>query len=316
MSVRRRSLAFFSVAAALWAVATGEGAAALASPERKSEPAPCHTLAVAEAPITLVYRAIQPGEAILARLNDDAAVRKVELSLGEQARTLIPAGWGTPGYRSALLGIDMAKNAQGVALKVKTERLDGSVESIEVPLAVAPREFPSTRLQVAPAMASPPREEQESIRRESELVAEVLRSVSPVWLAEGAFQSPLPAFEPYPNFGQRRVINKTVSSIHSGVDVSAPRGTTAVAPNSGRVVLASRLYLSGWTVIIDHGRGVFSYCCHFDKLLVKRGDAVRKGQAIALVGSTGRSTGPHLHWAARIDACRVDPLSLLALPLD
>jgi murein DD-endopeptidase MepM/ murein hydrolase activator NlpD len=70
-----------------------------------------------------------------------------------------------------------------------------------------------------------------------------------------------------------------------------------------------------WTVIIDHGHGVFTYCCHFDKLLVKRGDAVKKGQVIAEVGSTGRSTGPHLHWSARILSARVDPFSLAALPL-
>jgi murein DD-endopeptidase MepM/ murein hydrolase activator NlpD len=99
------------------------------------------------------------------------------------------------------------------------------------------------------------------------------------------------------------------------VDIAAPRGTKAAAPNSGRIVLANKLYYSGWTVIIDHGRGVFTYCCHFDKLLVKRGDVVRKGQAIAEVGSTGRSTGPHLHWSARILAARVDPFSLAALPL-
>ena len=108
-------------------------------------------------------------------------------------------------------------------------------------------------------------------------MAEVLGRVSPDWLAEGPFQSPLPAFEPFPNFGQQRLYNKAVASVHSGVDIAAPRGTEAVAPNSGRVVLANRLYYSGWTVIIDHGRGVFTYCCHFDELLVKRGDLGPQG---------------------------------------
>lgn len=319
MSLRRGFLLFaagaFAAAAAV-SMAEGEAGAGLILSEKKSEPASLHTIAVAEAPVTLVFRSLQPGEAILVKLTDDAAVRKIGLTLGDQIRTLIPAGWGDPGFQAALFGIDMGTTPKNLVLKVKMERLDGTTESHEIPLAVAHREFPSTRLQVAPAMAGPPREEQEAIRRESELVAEVLSAVSPDWLAEGPFQSPLPAYEPFPNFGQRRIYNKTVSSIHSGVDISAPRGTRAVAPNSGRVVLASRLYLSGWTVVIDHGRGVFSYCCHFDKLLVKRGDPVRKGQAIALVGSTGRSTGPHVHWSARIAASRVDPLSLLALPLE
>ena len=252
----------------------------------------------------------------MARLSDGAAVKRIELRLDDQVRTLRPPGKKDPGSPMALLGIDMGKKPQDLIMKVKTERIDGTVESRDLTLTVAAREFPSTRLQVAPGMANPPKEVQEEIRRESELVAEVLSRVSPDWLAEGPFQSPLPDHEPFPNFGQRRIYNKAVSSIHSGVDVSAPRGTAAMASNSGRIVLASKLYLSGWTVIIDHGWGVFTYCCHFDKLLVKRGDAVRKGQRIALVGSTGRSTGPHLHWSVRIAASRVDPLSLLALPLE
>lgn len=68
-------------------------------------------------------------------------------------------------------------------------------------------------------------------------------------------------------------------------------------------------------MIIDHGLGVFSYYCHFSKLLVKRGDLVRKGDQIAQVGSTGRSTGPHLHWSLRLLDSRIDPFSLVALPL-
>jgi murein DD-endopeptidase MepM/ murein hydrolase activator NlpD len=168
---------------------------------------------------------------------------------------------------------------------------------------------------VPAATTNPPKELMEAIRREAELVAEVLGRISPDWLADGPFQSPLPAFEPFPNFGQQRLYNKTVASVHAGVDIAAPRGTKAVATNSGRIVLANRLYYSGWTVIIDHGRGVFTYCCHFYKVLVKRGDMVRKGEAVAEVGSTGRSTGPHLHWSVRILSARVDPFSLLALPL-
>ncbi|MBM3311682.1 MAG: M23 family metallopeptidase, partial [Candidatus Aminicenantes bacterium] len=61
---------------------------------------------------------------------------------------------------------------------------------------------------------------------------------------------------------------------------------------------------------------VFSYTCHFASVLVKRGDLVRKGQVIARVGNTGRSTGPHLHWSVRVGPKRVDPFSLVALPLD
>jgi murein DD-endopeptidase MepM/ murein hydrolase activator NlpD len=273
--------------------------------QEKAAAAGVSTLTPADIPITLVFRSLQPGEALLATLKEGVAVTRVTLTLGDQVRVLDPI---------ALLGIDLGKKPGVVSLKAKIELQDGTTAFREMPLTIEAKAFPSTRLQVPPAMTNPPNELLETIRRESELVAEVLGRVSPDWLAAGPFQSPLPAFEPFPNFGQQRLYNKAVASVHSGVDIAAPRGTEAVAPNSGRVVLASRLYYSGWTVIIDHGRGVFTYCCHFDELLVKRGDLIRKGQSIAKVGSTGRSTGPHLHWSVRILSVRVDPFSLVALP--
>ncbi|MCX6560305.1 MAG: M23 family metallopeptidase [Candidatus Aminicenantes bacterium] len=308
--MRRSILRTAAIAAAFLAAAF----AGLIPAQERASSAAVQTLAPAEAPFVLSFRSLQPGEAILARLKDDAAVKRVTLTLGDQVRVLEPAtdSAGTP---LALLGIDLGRKAQPMALKVKIERADGTTAFQEIPLVVASKEFPSTNLQVSSTMTTPPKALLETIRRESELVAEVLGRVSPDWLAEGPFQSPLPAFEPFPNFGQQRLYNKVLGSVHSGIDIAAPRGTKAAAPNSGRVVLANRLYYSGWTVIIDHGRGVFTYCCHFDRLLVKRGDAVRKGQAIAEVGSTGRSTGPHLHWSVRILSARVDPFSLVALPL-
>jgi len=276
---------------------------------------PIEKIEPAGAPISLSFRSLQPGEAILARLRDDASVKRVVLSLGGKVRVLEPAAGNSPGSPPALLGIDLGMKPQVLTLKIKIERLDGKTASVDLPLSVEAKKFPSIRLDVAPAMTNPPAKELETIRREAELVSEVLSLVSPDWLAEGPFQSPLPSYEPFPNFGQQRIYNKTVASVHSGVDISAPRGTEAAAPNGGRIVLAARLYFSGYTVIIDHGRGVFTYCCHFDELLVKRGDRVRKGQAIAKVGSTGRSTGPHLHWSVLILSARVDPFSLVALPL-
>jgi len=79
------------------------------------------------------------------------------------------------------------------------------------------------------------------------------------------------------------------------------------------VVLASNLYFSGNTVIIDHGLGLYTVYCHMSKLLVKRGAMVSRGQVVGLAGSTGLSTGPHLHWAAKINEARVDPLALLEI---
>ncbi len=314
-AVRWRAAAAVGAVTALLAMAPALGAQDVRAKEDGSAIIGLDIFDPAGAPFTLTFRSLDPGEVLLARLKEGTPFLRVMVSLGAQSRVLEAPSGDSSGSPMALLGIDLGTEPQPLKLKAKGWRADGTEESFEWLIVVTPKEFPQTRLQVAPAMTHPPAERLESIRRESVLVAEILGRVSADWLAEGAFQSPLPDHKPFPNFGQQRVYNKTVASVHSGVDISAPRGTRAVAPNSGRIVLANKLYYSGWTVIIDHGRGVFTYCCHFDKVLVKRGESVKKGQAIAEVGSTGRSTGPHLHWSVRILSARVDPFSLAALPL-
>jgi murein DD-endopeptidase MepM/ murein hydrolase activator NlpD len=112
-------------------------------------------------------------------------------------------------------------------------------------------------------------------------------------------------------FGQRRIINGQDRSPHNGVDIAAQLGAEVVACNSGMVVFAEELYLSGKTIIIDHGFGLYSMYFHLSEMRVKEGDAVAIGDCIGLVGATGRVTGPHLHWGIRLLKARVDPSALL-----
>ncbi len=88
------------------------------------------------------------------------------------------------------------------------------------------------------------------------------------------------------------------------------------APNDGVVVLVDDQFYSGKSVVLDHGQGIYTMFFHLSKINVKYGQAVMKGDVIALVGSTGRATGAHLHWGARIQGARVDPLELIRLKLD
>ncbi|MEE8350144.1 MAG: M23 family metallopeptidase, partial [Acidobacteriota bacterium] len=83
------------------------------------------------------------------------------------------------------------------------------------------------------------------------------------------------------------------------------------APNQGRVVLASELYYSGNTVILDHGPGLYSYFGHLSRFAVEEGEMVLPGARVGDVGATGRVTGAHLHWTVRLNGTRVDPLSLI-----
>jgi len=109
-------------------------------------------------------------------------------------------------------------------------------------------------------------------------------------------------------YGERRHVNKAPTSYrHSGMDIAAPRGTPIKATNTGKVKLAMNLILTGNTVVIDHGLGVFSVYFHCDTLSVKEGQMVERGEEIATVGSTGFSTGPHLHWTMSIFDQNIEP---------
>ena len=97
-------------------------------------------------------------------------------------------------------------------------------------------------------------------------------------------------------------------STHGGLDLASPYGTAIVAANPGKVIIAGYHYSYGNYVVIDHGGGVSTLYGHSSKLLVSKGQTVSRGQRIANIGSTGRSTGPHLHFEVRINGKRVDPL--------
>ncbi|MEO8743508.1 MAG: M23 family metallopeptidase [Lysobacteraceae bacterium] len=113
-------------------------------------------------------------------------------------------------------------------------------------------------------------------------------------------------------YGSQRIYNGTPKSWHSGMDVAAPKGTPVHAPAGGIVIFANPdLYLTGGTVLIDHGQGVSSNFLHMSRIDVKVGDRVEQGQVIGLVGATGRATGPHMHWGMNWLTVRVDPQLLV-----
>jgi hypothetical protein len=254
-----------------------------------------------------------PGEPMLLVLKNSPGLNAAIVKFLNRTLVMRPRPSGKDSQ--AFLGIDLDVKPGVYALDVKIEKKDGSEENLHHDITVLDRVFPTEKLWVKQDYVTPPRAVRERIRREAELVRTIFSLVTPEWLGDGAFIAPHPA-DHFPNFGQRRLTNNTLRTVHGGVDVKVPFGDPIKAVNAGRVVLASGLFLSGNTVIIDHGLGVFSYYCHMSKLLVKRGDRVGKGDVIGKCGTTGRSTGPHLHWTMRIFDSRVDPYEMLLLPVE
>lgn len=123
---------------------------------------------------------------------------------------------------------------------------------------------------------------------------------------------PLPEGELVSPFGNRLDPITSRHAFHAGVDFAAPHGAPIVAAAGGVVEVAGWHPDFGWTVEIEHGNGLRTRYAHASKLLVKRGDVVPPGEPIALVGSSGRSTGPHLHFEVLRGGVAVDPRRYLA----
>ena len=249
-----------------------------------------------------------PGGIIVARLTAAPGVKRASLGLGKDTIQLGPSGSGLEPF--GLLGLDLGLEPGAKALSLTVFYDDGRAETAASSITVEPREFPLKKLTVPEKYVTPPKAVEERIKQEAELLNMIYSMATSRWLGEGPFIIPHGG-ELAPNFGERRVYNGVPRSSHAGVDIAAPAGAPVRAANSGRVVLSRDLYFSGKTVIIDHGLGLQTVYCHFSELRVKRGDDVKTGQVIALAGSTGRSTGPHLHWSARLRQSRVDPTSLV-----
>jgi murein DD-endopeptidase MepM/ murein hydrolase activator NlpD len=116
-------------------------------------------------------------------------------------------------------------------------------------------------------------------------------------------------------FGTKRIINQKKVSVHKGMDIKGKAGEEVKASNRGRVVLVEELFFGGNTVILDHGQGIYTIYMHLSKFNVKPGDIVSKGNIIGFVGSSGRASGPHLHFGVKVLNINTNPLSFLKLDL-
>ncbi len=140
------------------------------------------------------------------------------------------------------------------------------------------------------------------------LVAEILKLQGNGEFVGGAFTWPAPGASRITSpFGNRLHPIFKVYKMHTGIDIGCASNTTIVASNSGSVIKAAWNNSYGYMMMIDHGGGIVTLYAHLNSFLVSQGDVVAKGQAIAKSGSTGNSTGPHLHFEVRVDGKYVDP---------
>ena len=258
--------------------------------------------------VTASARSMQPGELVVLTITAPASSDSVRLHAFNRE---IPAYRVDAVTWRALVGIDLGVTAGTYPVSIDA-RSRSRRHHTTYPLKVRPRRFPVRRLSVEPAFVNPPAEVRDRIAAEAAELERLWSQTTQQRLWNGPFLAPVQGATAS-GFGARSIFNGSPRSPHSGVDFVSPMGAPVAAPNAGRVVLARNLYFSGKTVVLDHGLGLFSLFAHFSVIDVHEGDVVSTRQEIGQVGATGRVTGPHLHWAVRVDGARVDPLALLTL---
>ncbi len=208
------------------------------------------------------------------------------------------------GIFHCLVGIDL-----GVEPGEAEMHIYAGTEKVPVKFEITPKKFGSESLTVKSSYTNLSKGDLARVGSEKTLLTDLWKTVTPARLWRSSFVKPAVGAMGSP-FGLRRLFNGQPRSPHSGVDIKAPTGTKVVASNRGRVVVAEDLFFTGNTVVIDHGMGLYTIYAHLSELAVEEGDAVGRSQEIGKVGATGRVTGPHLHWAAKLMGARVDPEGL------
>jgi hypothetical protein len=234
--------------------------------------------------------------------------------------------WSVPGTKLCLMGkrswaplqetcyypIDLMTKPG--TIKVSRRAASGRVETAEI--SVGPNNYGTEEIDLGDIPQGNP--SPEDLQRN----ARDQRRVSKIWIRKetpARFELPLgPPLSPLPpakTFGWKRIFNgKEAEQPHMGADFAIQAGTPVKAVADGRVLLADDLFFPGNAVFIDHGDGLVTESLHLSEIKVSAGQEVTKGDTIGLVGSTGRSSGPHLYFGVRWHGARIDPKLLLEDP--
>ena len=220
-----------------------------------------------------------------------------------------------PGFMAAIITIPTTIEAEVATIIINNEA--GLL--CEIPITITPREFHSETLRLTPALSSLATDPNPQRTAESRRLWEILSTTGNQVYHTGPFVLPVTSTRRTSQFASRRINQypngRTTTSIHAGVDFGIPTGTPVVACGAGKVVLARMRIISGYSVIIEHAPGVYSIYYHLDSVSVQEDTIVEAGELIGLSGSTGFSTGPHLHWELRVSTENTDPDAFISRPI-
>ncbi len=211
--------------------------------------------------------------------------------------------------KMALVGVNCRTKEGKYPYTIQVLRNEKVVAHKDIVMDIMLKQFSEQRLKVSGAQKEQRSEENLNDDRVHVERAKALSAGEPLW--EGVFVLPVMG-RISTDFGMIRYVNGEETGRHTALDISAKTGTPVAASNNGIVRLAMMLKVTGNTVIIDHGCGIFSAYCHLDKIKVVEGANIEKGEILGEVGSTGFSTGPHLHWTVSAGPVYIDPSYLMS----
>jgi murein DD-endopeptidase MepM/ murein hydrolase activator NlpD len=245
------------------------------------------------------------------------------LSFGSTELDLHPANpaavspGDTPLFQ-AFVPVGVELPAQAYPLEIYFQDATGAARQLRKVIQVEQVSFPYQDLTLDGDMAE--LADHQADDYDNAQLAAVYQIFSPARLWQGDWQLPLNvAWTLTTAFGEQRTYNANETTLyyHEGVDmgnISRQDGDPVLAPAAGKVVYVGELEARGLTVAIDHGLGVTSYYFHLSGISVEPGQSVAPGELLGRVGSTGRATGPHLHWEVRVQGVPVNPFSFVGRP--
>ncbi len=245
----------------------------------------------AEIPLEFIKKELVQGGYVIAKTQPETQVFFANHKVVVNHRGYFVIGFGRDAKTNQLLRLQHGKNVR------------------KVPLMITRREWKTERIDNLPEQKVSPKSPEilQRIRKEVQLVKQARSMVSQQNAFLQTFKAPAQG-RISGVYGSQRILNGIPKRPHYGIDIAAAKGTPVLTPADGIVrLVAEDMYYSGGTLIIDHGLGLSSTMIHLHSINVKEGDLVKQGQKVATVGSTGRSTGPHLDWRINWFNQRLDP---------
>ncbi len=242
-------------------------------------------------------QSLRPGGVAIVEVGDVDGPAPVVM-LGDKRVLVMPRG----AHWVAIAGIPLDTEPGLIVLAASDSQL---------PVDVAAHEYREQRLTVKnQSHVTPDQAQLDRIWAERKIIDAALNAFREVPVGGVDLASPVDGPRSS-SFGLRRFFNDQPRSPHKGMDIAAAEGVAIVAPRSGVVTATGDFFFNGNTVIVDHGQGFVTMYCHLSEISVVEGQSVATGETLGAVGSTGRVTGPHLHFGTYLNGTAVDPAIFL-----